>query len=120
MRLPAPPEDATRELARQAALAAAEKKAEDVVVLDLRGLTDATDFFVIGSGSSDTQVRGIAENVLEAVERTAGVTPWHVEGMRPGRWVLLDYIDFVVHVFHHETRAYYQLERLWGDAPIVE
>jgi ribosome-associated protein len=91
-----------------------------VVVLDLRGLTDASDFFVIASGTSDTQVRGIAENVIEQVERSGGGSPWHIEGLAVGRWVLLDYIEFVVHVFHHEVRAYYQLERLWGDAPTVE
>lgn len=89
-------------------------------VLDLRGLTDAADFFVIGSGTSDVQVRGIAENVIEQVERAGGGAPWHVEGLAAGRWVLLDYVDVVVHVFHHELRAYYQLERLWGDAPAVE
>lgn len=89
-------------------------------VLDLRGLTDAADFFVIGSGTSDVQVRGIAENVIEQVERAGGGSPWHVEGLAAGRWVLLDYVDVVVHVFHHELRAYYQLERLWGDAPAVE
>jgi ribosome-associated protein len=91
-----------------------------VRVLDLRGLTDAADFFVIGSGTSDVQVRGIAENVIEQVERAGGGPPWHVEGLAAGRWVLLDYVDVVVHVFHHELRAYYQLERLWGDAPAVE
>jgi ribosome-associated protein len=101
------------------AAASSENKAEDVVILDLRGLTDACDFFVIASGNSDTQVRGIAEHVVETLERGGFGSPWHVEGMGPGRWVLLDYIDFVVHVFHHELRSYYQLERLWGDAPIV-
>lgn len=90
-----------------------------MVVLDLEGLTDATDYFVIGSGTSDTQVRAIADNVIEVLEREGGGSPWHVEGLTAGRWVLLDYVDFVVHVFHHEMRRYYQLERLWGDAPIV-
>lgn len=90
------------------------------MVLDLRGLTDATDFFVIASGSSDTQVRAISDNVAEAVERANGGTPWHVEGFSAGRWVLLDYVDFVVHVFHQEARDYYQLERLWGDAANIE
>lgn len=75
---------------------------------------------MIGSGASDTQVRAIADNVIEVVDRAGGGSPWHVEGMAVGRWVLLDYIDFVVHVFHHETRLYYQLERLWGDAATVE
>jgi ribosome-associated protein len=75
---------------------------------------------VIASGTSDTQVRAIAENVMEGVERAGGGSPWHVEGLAPGRWVLLDYIDFVVHVFHHEVRDYYQLERLWGDAAAID
>ena len=88
-------------------------------ILDLRGLTDAADYFVIVSGTSDVQVRGIAENVVECVAREGGGDPWHVEGLGAGRWVLLDYVDCVVHVFHHELRDYYQLERLWGDAPIV-
>jgi ribosome-associated protein len=106
-------------LARAAAAAASSKKAEDVLVLDLAGLTEATDFFVIASGASDTQVRGIAENVIEEVEQAGGGGPWHVEGMAAGRWILLDYIDFIVHVFHREMREYYQLERLWGDAARV-
>ncbi len=74
---------------------------------------------MIGSGGSDVQVRGIADNVMEEVEAAGGGAPWHVEGLTGGRWVLLDYIEFVVHVFHHEVRDYYQLERLWGDAAVV-
>jgi ribosome-associated protein len=109
-----------RDLAVAAASAASAKKAADVVVLDLAGLTEAADYFVIASGASDTQVRAIAENVIEEVERGEGGVPWHVEGLAAGRWVLLDYIDVVVHVFHHEMREYYQLERLWGDAARVD
>jgi len=85
------------------------------VVLDLRGLSDATDFFVIASGTSDAHVRGIAEHVMERLGRR-GHRTHHVEGLG-GRWVLLDFVDFVIHLFHPETRAFYQLERLWGDAP---
>lgn len=91
-------------------------KARELVVLDLRGLSDATDFFVIASGTSDAHVRGIAENVLDRLGR-GGHRTHHVEGLATGRWVLLDFVDFVVHLFHPETRAFYQLERLWGDAP---
>jgi ribosome-associated protein len=87
-----------------------------VVVLDLRGLTDATDFFVIASGTSDAHVRGIAESVLEKLNRR-GFRAHHIEGLPGGRWVLLDFVDFVVHLFHPETRSFYQLERLWSDAP---
>jgi ribosome-associated protein len=117
---PAAPREEVQGLACTSALAASEKKAEDVLVLDLHGLSDACDFFVIASGRSDTQVRGIAEHVIDTLEQGGTGSPWHVEGMAAGRWVLLDYIDFVVHVFHHEVREYYQLERLWGDAPLVE
>ena len=93
-------------------------KAIDPVVLDLRGLSSATDYFVIVSGTSDAHVRGMAEHLVTALP-PAGVEPHHVEGLQQGRWVLLDYVDFVVHVFHPELRDFYQLERLWGDAPVV-
>jgi ribosome-associated protein len=93
-------------------------KAQDLRVLDLRGLNDAADFFLIGSGTSDTHVRGIANAVLEALARQ-GHHPHHVEGLPSGRWVLLDFVDFVVHLFHPEARAFYQLERLWDDAPAL-
>lgn len=91
-------------------------KGNQLVVLDLRGLTDATDFFVIASGTSDAHVRGIAESVMEKLDRK-GHHAHHVEGLTTGRWVLLDFVDFVVHLFHPETRSFYRLERLWGDAP---
>ena len=91
-------------------------KGHQLVVLDLRGLTDATDFFVIASGTSDAHVRGIAESVMEKLDRKGHHTH-HVEGLTSGRWVLLDFVDFVIHLFHPETRSFYQLERLWGDAP---
>lgn len=91
-------------------------KANELVVLDLRKLTDATDYFVIASGTSDAHVRGVAESVIEKLERR-GHHAHHVEGLTSGRWVLIDFVDFVVHLFHPETRAFYQLERLWDDAP---
>ena len=91
-------------------------KANQLVVLDLRGINDATDYFVIASGTSDAHVRGIAESVIEKMGRR-GFRTHHVEGVGGGRWVLLDFVDFVVHLFHPETRAFYQLERLWNDAP---
>ena len=93
-----------------------ERKAYDVVALDLRGISSATDFFVLATGNSDVQVKAIAEHVSEEL-RVEGARPNHVEGLRGGRWVLLDYIDFVVHVFHPQAREFYQLENLWGDAP---
>ena len=95
-----------------------EHQALDVVVLDLRKISDVADFFVIATGSSDVHVRTLAENVLEAI-RGAGRAPHHVEGVSAGRWVLLDFVDVVIHVFHPTLRQYYQLERLWSDAPLV-
>jgi len=94
------------------------RKAVDPVVLDLRGLCTATDYFVIVSGTSNAHVRGMAEYLVSALA-PSGIEPHHVEGLAQGRWVLLDYVDFVVHVFHPELRDFYQLERLWGDAPVV-
>jgi ribosome-associated protein len=98
--------------------ALADRKAVDALVLDLRGLCSATDYFVIVSGTSDAHVRGMADHLMVALA-PQGVAPHHVEGMAQGRWVLLDYVDFVVHLFHPELRDFYQLERLWGDAPVV-
>jgi ribosome-associated protein len=101
---------------RLAARALLERKAQDLMVLDLRGLSEATDFFVIASGTSDTHVRAVAEHALAALA-AGGRAAHHAEGLAAGRWVLLDYVDFVVHVFHPGAREFYQLERLWADAP---
>jgi ribosome-associated protein len=95
---------------------ALERKAQDVMALDLRGISSATDVFLLASGASDIQVRAVADHVIEELKKE-GVRPDHVEGMEGGRWVLIDYIDFVVHVFHLQAREFYQLETLWGDAP---
>lgn len=96
-----------------------DRKAEDVVLLDLRTLGGATDFFLLATGRSDTHVSAIADHLVEEL-RKGGLRPFGVEGMRGGRWVLIDYVDFVVHVFHPAARDFYQLERLWGDAPVRE
>ncbi len=96
-----------------------ELKAHEPVVLDLRGISTATDFFVLASGNSDVHVRAIAEHVVEELKRE-GVRPGHIEGIQGGHWVLLDYIDFVVHVLHPEARIFYQLEGLWEDAPRLD
>ncbi|HEV2147310.1 MAG TPA: ribosome silencing factor [Longimicrobiaceae bacterium] len=93
-----------------------DRKATDVVVLDLDRLSSATDWFVIATGRSDTHVTAIADNLIGEL-KNEGVRPVNVEGLRGGRWVLVDYFDFVVHVFHPAAREFYQLERLWGDAP---
>ena len=103
------------ELVKRAAQIALDTKALDVVLLDLRGVTDMTDFFIIASGTSDTAVRSIGQHVLEEMKKE-GSPAHHIEGLEKGRWVLLDFVDFVVHVFHPTLRNFYQLERLWADA----
>jgi ribosome-associated protein len=105
-----------KDLADRAARFALEKKARDVLVLDLRREASVCDYFVIATGESEPQVEAIAERV-EAGLVAAGERPWHVEGRRGKTWVLLDYVDVVVHVFLERTRETYMLERLWGDAP---
>jgi ribosome-associated protein len=108
----------TRDALHVVSAALTDRKALDPIVLDLRGLTAAADYFVIVSGTSDAHVRGMAEHLMTAL-KPRGFVPHHVEGLTQGRWVLLDYVDFVVHVFHPELREFYQLERLWGDAPVL-
>jgi ribosome-associated protein len=100
----------------QVAELALDRKAEEVVAMDLRGISSATDFFVMATGNSDVQVKAIAKHVMEELSK-AGVKPLHVEGMDRARWVLMDFVDFVVHVLHPSAREFYQLELLWGDAP---
>jgi len=100
--------------------AALDKQAEDPVVLDLRGLSDVTDFFLICHGNSDRQVLAIVDSIEERLRREFKRRPSHVEGRRSGNWVLMDYVDFVVHVFLEDRRQFYRLERLWGDAPSVD
>ncbi|MDX1660388.1 MAG: ribosome silencing factor [Gemmatimonadota bacterium] len=109
---------AVRELALLAAREAADRKGSDVALLDLRGLTSATDFFVIASGESDVQVKSIADRIEARLRDEKDARPWHVEGLSNAYWVLLDYVDFVVHVFHKDARDYYDLERLWADAEV--
>ncbi len=103
----------------RAVRAAEDKKADGLVVLDLRKAAGFTDFFVICSGGSSRQIRAIADGVMEALAGE-GVEPAHVEGYDRSEWILLDYFDFVVHVFAQETRVFYGLERLWGNAERVE
>ncbi len=102
-------------VARRAAQLVQDMKAQDVVLLDLKGVTDMSDFFLIATGTSDTHVRAIAQHV-ELEMKKAGAPAHHVEGAEQGRWALLDFVDVVVHVFHPTLRQFYQLERLWGDA----
>jgi ribosome-associated protein len=98
-----------------------EKKATDIVVMDLRKVKNAVaDFFVICSGNSDKQLDAIADSVDEEVYKALKENPWHTEGKNNKEWMLLDYINVVAHVFRKDRREFYALERLWGDADIVE
>ncbi len=99
--------------------AALDKKAHDVVVLDLRNTPAFTDFFVLCSGQNQRQVKAIADGVEETL-RAGRVRPAHVEGYDRAEWVLMDFFTFIVHVFTPQTRAFYSLERLWGDAERIE
>ena len=110
--------DESRELAIAAARAATAKQAEHIAILDVHGLIVITDYFVICSGGTDRQVRTIVEEMERAL-RALGRKPLRREGETESRWVLLDYFDVVVHVFAEEEREYYDLERLWRDAPRV-
>jgi len=103
----------------QAVRAAEDKKAMDLSVLDLRKAAGFTDFFVIASGTNPRQIRAIADSVMAALAAD-GVKPAHVEGYDRSEWVLLDYFDFIVHIFAPETRLFYGLERLWGNAERIE
>jgi ribosome-associated protein len=108
-----------RELAKAAAHAAADKKASDVIVLDVSDQLVITDAFVIASAPNERQVGAIVDNIEEQL-RLGGRKPVRREGAREGRWVLLDYVDIVVHVQHQEERSFYGLERLWKDCPVIE
>lgn len=108
-----------RESAMKAAHVALEKKAVNVRLLDLTKITSMTDYFVICHGESDPQVKAIAENVITRMRDDYGVAPWRSEGWDALHWVLIDFVDFVVHVFQTESRQYYNLERLWADAPAL-
>jgi ribosome-associated protein len=110
------PENTGPVLAARAVNAMSEKKAKDVTVIDLREVSNMADFFLIGTGESDRQVRAIANGVMDRIEEECEEHPWKKEGMDHGRWVLLDYVDLVVHVFLPSRRDHYRIERLWGEA----
>lgn len=98
-----------------------EKKAFDVIILDLRKVKSAvTDFFVICSGNSDTQVDAITDSIEQEVYKQLGQNPWHKEGKENREWILLDYVDVVAHVFKKDRRQFFALEDLWGDAEVIK
>ena len=107
-----------RRTAQRAGRAALEKKAADLSILDVRNVSSVTDYFLVCSGKSTTHVRTITDAIRQEL-KADGVRPLHAEGRPESGWVLLDYGDVLVHVFLEDTRAYYALERLWGDAPGV-
>lgn len=96
-----------------------EKKAEEVVIMDLREITSITDYFVICSGDSDIQVRAICDHITEQLEKE-NIKVWHIEGYQTLNWVLMDLVDVVIHIFRPEVREFYALEKLWGDAKITK
>jgi ribosome-associated protein len=107
----------SEQLAAQIAAYAEDKKASDIALLDLRSVVDYTDYFVVCSGSSDRQVKAIHDAIHIGCKESHGLLPRRVEGLSQSRWVLMDYLDVVVHVFIPEVREFYGLERLWGEVP---
>ena len=93
-----------------------EKKGEDIVILDLRKITSVADFFIITSGNSNIHVKAIAEEIREKMKKENKTIPWHVEGYEAQKWILIDYVDIVVHIFDYDSRLYYSIEKLWEDA----
>jgi ribosome-associated protein len=104
-----------KNLAKKVAQLALEKKADDVVILNVKKLTKVADYFVICSAESGLQVKAVVDHITEELEKR-GIRAWHIEGYDYLRWVLIDYVDVVVHVFLKEMREFYGLERFWGDA----
>ncbi len=109
----------SEKLSEMIAKAASEKKARDIVVMDMRNISLVTDYFIVCSANSSTQVKAIADHIEDELAKE-NLFFAHKEGYREGRWVLLDYTDCVVHIFIEEDRQFYNLERLWGDAPSTQ
>ncbi len=105
-------------LANRIAEIASDRKAGEIRILDLRGIVNYTDYFVICSGNTERQTKAIHDAIHEDLKKAHGLLPRRVEGERESRWVLMDYLDCVVHIFTPEARAYYRLEQLWGEAPV--
>ena len=109
----------TLTLARHAVDAAADKKAEHILLLDLRGLSLVADYFVICSAATDRQLRAIADNIDDVLRVEHGIRPHHIEGADTGGWVLMDYGDLIIHAFTPSQRMHYNLEELWAQAPVL-
>lgn len=107
-----------QEFANRVAVIADENRAEDVVILDLRGICAVADYFVIATGTSERQMRAVADQI-EAFGQTVGQRPYGISGYDSATWLLLDYVDVVIHLFEESRRKYYDLELLWGDAPRI-
>src|SRR5690349_10292956 len=107
------PEELTRTIAGYAA----DKKAIDLVALDLRGVAGYTDYFIVATGNTDRQAKAIHDGIYQGMKDDHGLLPRRVEGVAEAKWILLDYLDVVVHVFTPDTRDFYRLEQLWGDVP---
>jgi ribosome-associated protein len=112
--------DPEESLVRLCAEGALDKKAEDVVVLDMRGISSFTDFFLIVSGTSEPQLKAIAGSIREKVREATGLRPIAEDGFPVSQWVIIDYGSVIIHIFHKERRDLYALESLWGDAPRLE
>ena len=93
-----------------------EKKGENIVVMDLRDISSVADFFIVVSGNSSVHVKAIADELREKLKKNYKILPWHVEGFEAQKWILIDYVDIVVHIFDYETRKYYSIEKLWEDS----
>ncbi len=109
-----------QQLALLTAAYAADKKAIDLLVLDLRGVAGYTDFFVICTGGTDRQTKAIHDGIHVGMKNDHGLLPRRVEGLGEARWILMDYLDVVVHIFTPQTRDFYRLEQLWGDVPRLD
>jgi ribosome-associated protein len=105
------------EMAEAIAALAADKKAIDLVELDVRGIVSYADYFIVATGNTERQAKAIHDGIHEGMKKEHGLLPRRVEGLPAARWILIDYLDVVVHVVVPETREYYRLEQLWGEAP---
>ena len=110
----------SKQLAVSVCKALADKRGKDIVALYVREKTDLCDYFVIASGGNPSQIRAMGERVEELVEKNLGIIPTRTEGLRDGRWAVVDYGDVIVHIFNDETRLFYHLERLWKDGANLE